>query len=170
MSSPNASTCKTLNWPACNKAIKCAGALGIWFDPDMAWVAQPTGKRGRHPVYSDAVVGTCLPMEVLFGMASRQRTGFVESLLCLIGPDWDVPDFNPLSRRRTTLAVNIPLRRSQAPLQLLIDSTGIKVEVEGEGEWNARRHAGPKRRVWRKVHLRSGGRSTSGLVEGPPRD
>ena len=33
----------------------------------------------------------------------------------------------------------------------MIDSTGIK--VEGEGEWNARKHGGAKRRVWRKVHL-----------------
>jgi hypothetical protein len=32
-----------------------------------------------------------------------------------------------------------------------VDSTGIK--VEGEGEWNARKHGGPKRRVWRKIHL-----------------
>jgi hypothetical protein len=47
--------------------------------------------------------------------------------------------------------VNIPHRGSQGPLHLLIDSTGIK--VEGEGEWNARKHGGPKRRVWRKVHL-----------------
>jgi transposase len=31
------------------------------------------------------------------------------------------------------------------------DSTGIK--VEGEGEWHARKHGGPKRRVWRKIHL-----------------
>jgi transposase len=31
------------------------------------------------------------------------------------------------------------------------DSTGIK--VEGEGEWNARKHGGPKRRVWRKIHI-----------------
>ena len=29
------------------------------------------------------------------------------------------------------------------------DSTGIK--VEGEGEWHARKHGGPKRRVWRKI-------------------
>jgi hypothetical protein len=36
-------------------------------------------------------------------------------------------------------------------LHLLIDSTGIK--VEGEGEWNARKHGEAKRRVWRKVHL-----------------
>ena len=86
-------------------------------------------------------------------MASRQRTGFVESLLCLISPDWDVPDFSTLSRRRTTLAVNILHRRSQAPLRLLIDSTAIKVAVEGEKERNARKHAGPKCRAWRKVHL-----------------
>ncbi|EEX11813.1 transposase, IS4 family [Citreicella sp. SE45] len=31
------------------------------------------------------------------------------------------------------------------------DSTGIR--IEGEGEWNARKHGGPKRRVWRKIHL-----------------
>ena len=34
-------------------------------------------------------------------------------------------------------------------LHLLIDITGIK--VEGEGEWNARKHGGSKRRVWRKL-------------------
>ena len=32
-----------------------------------------------------------------------------------------------------------------------VDSTGIK--VEGEGEWHARKHDGPKRRVWRTIHL-----------------
>ena len=32
-----------------------------------------------------------------------------------------------------------------------VDSTRIR--VEGEGEWHARKHGGPKRRVWRKIHL-----------------
>ena len=72
-------------------------------------------------------------------------------MLCLIGLDWDVPDFSTLSRRQKTLAVNIAHRGSAGPLHLLIDSTGIK--VEGEGEWNARKHGGQKRRVWRKIHL-----------------
>lgn len=90
-------------------------------------------------------------MKVLFGMALRQTTGFVESLLRLVGLDWTVPDFSTLSRRHKTLAVNIPYRGSKGPLHLLIDSTGIK--VEGEGEWHARKHGGAKRRVWRKIHL-----------------
>ena len=110
-----------------------------------------TSRRGRQQTLSDAAIQTCLSMKALFSMASRQTTGFVESLLRLVGLDWTVPDFSTPCRRQMTLAVNIPYRGSKGPLHLLIDSTGIK--VEGEGEWHARKHGGPKRRVWRKIHL-----------------
>jgi len=151
MSRPTPPTYKTRNWPAYNEALKRRGSLTIWFDPAMTWEATPTGKRGRQPSYSDAAIQTCLTMKVLFGMALRQTTGFVESLLRLIGLDWKVPDFSTLCRRQKALKVNIPYRGSQGPLHLLVDSTGIK--VAGEGEWNARKHGGPKRRIWRKIHI-----------------
>jgi hypothetical protein len=151
MSRPTSLTYRTRNWPAYNEALKRRGSLTIWFDPEMSWDAAPTGRRGRQQTYSDAAIQTCLSMKVLFGMALRQTTGFVESLLRLVGLDWTVPDFSTLSRRQKTLAVNIPYRGSKGPLHLLIDSTGIK--IEGEGEWHARKHGGPKRRVWRKIHL-----------------
>ena len=144
-------TYKTRNWLACNEGLERRGSLAIWFDRAMTWEAAPTGKQGRQRLYSDAAVQTCLTMKVLFGMALRQMTGFVESLLRLTGLDWTVPDFSTLSRRQKTLKVNIPYRGSQGPLHLLIDSTGIK--VEGEGEWSARKHGGAKRRVWRKIHI-----------------
>ena len=136
MSRPIPPTYKTRNWPAYNEAVKRRGSLTIWFDPEMSWDAAPTGRRGRQQTYSDAAIQTCLSMKVLFGMALRQTTGFVESLLRLVGLNWTVPDFSTLSRRQKTLAVNIPYRGSKGPLHLLIDSTGIK--VEGEGEWHAR--------------------------------
>ena len=151
MSRPPHLTYKTTNWPAYNAALKRRGSLTIWFDPEMSWDAAPTGRRGRQRTYSDAAIQTCLSMKVLFGLALRQTTGFVESLLRLVGLAWAVPDFSTLSRRQKTLAVNIPYRGSKGPLHLLIDSTGIK--VEGEGEWHARKHGGSKRRVWRKIHL-----------------
>jgi Transposase DDE domain len=151
MSRPTPPTYKTRNWPAYNEALKRRGSLTIWFDPAMTWEAAPTGKRGRQCDYNDAAIQACLSMKVLFGMALRQTTGLVESLVRLIGLDWAVPDFSTLSRRQKTLKVNIPYRGSDGPLRLLVDSTGIK--VEGEGEWNARKHAGTKRRVWRKIHI-----------------
>jgi hypothetical protein len=64
-------------------------------------------------------------MKVLFGMALRQTTGFVKSLLRLVGLDWTVPDFSTLSRRQKTLAVNIPYHGSKGPLHLLIPSRDI---------------------------------------------
>lgn len=90
-------------------------------------------------------------MKVLFGMPLRQTTGFVESLLRLVGLDWRVPDFSTLCRRQRTLNAAILYRGGTVPLNLLIDSNGIK--AEGEGEWNARKYGGPKRRIWRKIHI-----------------
>jgi hypothetical protein len=149
MSSPTPPTYKTRNWPAYNEALKRRGSLTIWFDLEMSWHAVPTGRRGRQQTYSATANQTCLTMKVLFGMALRQTTGFVESLLRLVGLGRSVPDFSTLSRRQKTLAVNITYRGSRGPLHLLIDSTGI----EGEGEWHARKHDGPERRIWRKIHL-----------------
>ena len=55
-------------------------------------------------------------------MPLRQTTGFVESLLRLVGLDWRVPDFSTLCRRLRTLNVLIPYRGGSGPLNLLIPS------------------------------------------------
>ncbi len=151
MSKPIPPIYRTNNWPAYNKALKDRGSLTIWFNPEVMWKAAPTGKRGRQPRYSDAAIQACLTLKVLFGMPLRQATGFVESLLKLVGLDWEVPDYSTLCRRQKTLSVAIPYQGSKGALNLLIDSTGIK--AEGEGEWNARKHGGAKRRLWRKIHI-----------------
>jgi hypothetical protein len=80
MSRPNTPTYKTLNWPEFRRSLKRRGSLTIWFGPEVTWSANPTGKRGRQPVYVDAAVQTCLTMKVLFGTALRQTTGFVDGL------------------------------------------------------------------------------------------
>ena len=100
----------------------------------MPWHARPTGKCGRQREFSDAAIQTCLTLKVLFGMPLRQTTGFVQSLLRLVGLEWAVPDFSTLCRRQRTLNVSLPYRGSKEPLNLLIDSIGIKAEGEGEGE------------------------------------
>jgi hypothetical protein len=142
---------KTRNWAEYNLSLKMRGSLSIWFDAGMTWEAVPSGRRGRQQAYSDAAIQACLTLKVLFGLPLRQTAGFVESLLKLAGLNWSVPDFSTLCRRQRTLSVAIPYKGSTGPLHLLIDSTGIK--AEGEGEWNARKHGGPKRRLWRKIHI-----------------
>ena len=151
MSSWTPTTYETRNWAEYNHSLKQRGSLSIWFDPEMSWEAEASGRRGRQKTYSDAAIQACLTLKVLFGLPLRQTTGFVESLLKRVELDWSVPDFSTLCRRQKTLSVAIPYKGSAGPLHLLVDSTGIK--AEGEGEWNARKHGCPKRRLWRKIHI-----------------
>ena len=89
--------------------------------------------------------------KVLFKFPLRQTAGMVASLLRLTSLDWPVPDFSTLCRRQKTLAVQVPYRRADGPLNLLVDSTEIK--FLGDAEWQARKHGVQGRRQWCKVHL-----------------
>ncbi|GLP85666.1 IS5 family transposase [Tritonibacter mobilis] len=151
MSRPPKTTYKTTNWKSYNHALRQRGSLTVWFNPSMQWEAVPSGRRGRQQSYSDAAIQACLTLKVLVGLPLRQTIGFVASLLELSGLGWSVPDFSTLSRRQKALDVTIPYRGSNGARHLLVDSTGIK--VEGEGEWHTRKHGGSRRRVWRKIHL-----------------
>ena len=55
-----------------------------------------------------------------------------------------MPDYVTLGRRQKTLAVHFPYRLADGPLNLLVDSTGIK--FLGDGEWQARKHGVQGRR------------------------
>lgn len=98
------------HWRAYNAALRRRGSLEIWFDPQTAWFAAPTGRRGRQPVFSDAAIQTCLMMKALFGLPLRQTTGPVASLVKVAGLDWPTPDFSTLCRSQKGLDVAIGYR------------------------------------------------------------
>ncbi|QCO57754.1 IS5 family transposase (plasmid) [Pseudorhodobacter turbinis] len=151
MSKPSPARYRTTNWSSYNVSLRKRGALLIWVDKDMVWRAPRDGRPGRPVVFSDAAMQFCLSIKVLFKLPLRQTAGMVASLLRLAGLDWPVPDFSTLCRRQETLAVQIPYRRADGPLNLLVDSTEIK--FLGDGEWQARKHGVQGRRQWRKEHL-----------------
>ena len=151
MTKPEPARYRTTNWKSYNDALRRRGSLLIWLDKDMTWLANRAGRPGRPPVFSDAAIQFCLMVKVLFGLPLRQTTGMVASILKMAGLDWPVPGFSTLSRRQKTLAVQISSRRAPGPLNLLVDSTGIK--FLGDGEWLARKHGTHRRRQYRKVHL-----------------
>ncbi len=151
MTKPALPTYRTTNWRAYNAALRQRGSLLIWFDPEMDWLAAPSGRRGRPNRFSDAAIQTCLMLKALFGLPLRQATGLVASLLKLAKLDWPVPDYSTLCRRQNDLTVTIPYRPSRGELHLLVDSTGIK--AMGEGEWSCRKHGTSRPRQWCKLHL-----------------
>jgi hypothetical protein len=105
------------------------------------------GRPGRPPVFSDAAIQFCLSIKVLFKLPLRQTAGMVASLLKLAGLDWPVPDFSTLCRRQKALAVQIPYRRADGPLNLLVDNEALSaigprtmpngIKFLGDAEWQA---------------------------------
>ncbi|QFT48727.1 hypothetical protein FIU97_19225 (plasmid) [Roseivivax sp. THAF40] len=90
-------------------------------------------------------------IKILFKLRMRQTSGMVASLLKVAGLNWPMPDFSSLCRRQKSLVVQVPYLRADGPLNLLVDSTGIK--FLGDDEWQARKHGVQGRRKWSKVHL-----------------
>ena len=117
-----------------------------------AWVPTKNGLRGGQRRYSNLAVRTALTLRVVFSLPLRQTEGFLDSLLRLMGLNLKAPDHTTLSRRNQIVAVP-PLTRSyDGPIDLIVDSTGLK--ILGCGEWNSHKHkASKKRRDWRKLHI-----------------
>ena len=125
MSKPSSARYRRTNGSSDTAALRRRGALLIWLDKDMTWLAPHDGSPGRPSVFADAAIQFCLTIKVLFKpvaivaplvratMATRQTTGRVAGLLKLANPglggagrydpvppaeDTDGPD--PLSARR----------------------------------------------------------------------
>ncbi|OPZ59812.1 MAG: hypothetical protein BWY87_00810 [Deltaproteobacteria bacterium ADurb.Bin510] len=110
MSRPVPSRYRTTNWKSCNAALEFRGSLTVWFDRDMRWQAQLSGKTGRNQTFSDAAVQFCLTMKVLFRLSLCQTTGFVHSLLQFPGLEWSVADCSTLCHRQKHIRVVILYR------------------------------------------------------------
>ena len=142
---------RTTNWSSYTSALRKRGSLLIWLDKGMIWLAPHDGSPGRPALFLDAAIQFCVTIKVLFKLPLRQTTGMVASLLKMADLDWAVPDYTTLWQRQKTLAVQIAYRRADGPLNLLVESTAIK--VLGDGEWQVRKHGVQGRCQWRKVHL-----------------
>jgi len=79
----------------------------------------------------------------------------MQSLFTLGKLEGSTPDYTTLCRRQSTLTFKLAqlsrrIDRSK-PVDLVIDSTGLK--VFGEGEWCVKKHGQHYQRTWRKIHL-----------------
>lgn len=145
---------RVTNWSQYSDALVQRGSITFWFSEavlDNWFHANDDIKVGRPFTYSDRAIESCLIVRELFRLPYRQTEGFARSLLGLLRADLPVPDFSALSKRATALNVTLAAPPRRGPIDVVVDSTGLK--VFGEGEWKMRKHGKSKRRTWRKLHL-----------------
>ena len=107
----------------------------------------------RSATYSDLAIELCLTLGKVLKQPLRQTLGLMRSIATLLGVKIAVSDFSTLSRRSNG-AILLPNPRTDngASIQLVVDSTGLK--IFGEGDWLEEKHkTKAKRKSWRKLHL-----------------
>ena len=144
------------NWKAYNKSLVNRGSLSIWLEDSVLrqWRDIDISKKVvGECLYGDSVVQCCLLLGCVYHQPLRQTTGFVHSLLSMLGhKDYAVPAYTTLCCRQACLPIEVSQAlSSQRKVAIAIDSTGLK--VYGEGEWKVRKHGASKRRTWRKLHI-----------------
>lgn len=145
---------KVTNWREYNESLVCRGDVTLWFEASVidAWEHDNAApKVGRPFVYSDVAVETLLTLRELFRLPYRQTEGLGRALAKLMEADVAIPDFTSLAKRAAKLGVSLDVRQATGPIDVVVDSTGLK--VFGEGEWKVRQHGVGKRRTWRKLHV-----------------
>src|ERR687897_2734309 len=144
---------RVTNWADYNEALRQRGSLTVWFTDEAiaAWKAAPRTTPGGQPYYSDLAITTALTLRAVFHLPLRQTEGLIGSVLQLLGLDLPVPDYSTLSRRAQSLELPVQPRATGGPIQLLVDSSGLK--LGGPGEWLIEKHGTSKRRSWRKLHI-----------------
>ena len=140
---------KISNWRTYEAGLRQRGSVTIWITEaaKRGWYHRGHRKPGGKRVYSDAAIETFWMISVVYGLPLRQTEGIIESLFDLAAVSLPVPDHSTVSRRVRRLDKVPPApRKSDGPIHLLVDSSGLKIHVG-----SARRP--PKRRAWRKIHL-----------------
>ncbi len=142
-------------WKQYNQDLVNRGSITFWFSPEAIakWHnIERTNKPGRPEEYSDDAIRCGLIVKAVFHIAFRALQGFLKSLIRLLGLGISCPHYSLFCIRAKGLAIPTrKLLRSGEKLNVIFDSTGIK--VFGEGEWKVRKHGYTKRRIWRKIHV-----------------
>ena len=131
---------RVTNWAEYNQGLRRRGDLTVWISEDALalWSAPRRTMRGEQPHYSDLAIELCLTLGPVFKQPLRQNQGLMRSIARLLGFGIAVPDFSTLSRRGNGLTLPPkPKSKCNKPVQLVMDSTGLK--IFGEGEWFGRK-------------------------------
>lgn len=148
------------DWSNINKTLVARGSLQLWIPKNIAklWFAKiPKKAPGRPNLYSDIAIQVALIFQYWLNKPLRQTCGFMAHFFSQSPFNLTIPDYSTLSRRKSNLNIRTGLlakylnqKKSCSSLEILLDSTGIK--LHGPGHWLSKKH-GSKSCKWLKLHL-----------------
>ena len=146
------------NWKEYNESLVRRGEILLDFDLLDEWSAglkkMNDGKEGAPFRYPEAFMRLLAYLHVLFHLPFRQEEGFVRSLSRYVD-GLQVPRYSTIWERTNTLDMTLDGVKTDEPISIAIDSSGIK--VTNSGDWMRKKWK--VKRGYVKIHLAVDARS-----------
>jgi hypothetical protein len=124
------------------------GNITFWFSDEILaqWKHDNLEQGQGHPfVFSDLAIETLLTMREMYRWPYRNTEGFGRWVFRVMQIDLAIPDYTSLCKRAKKLDIAISIRKKRGEIDVVVDSTGLK--VFGEGEWKVKKHGWAKHRA-----------------------
>ena len=143
------------NWREYNESLVRRGEilldfdmLGEWEDELKKMNQSKEGKKGARFRYPEPYMRLLAYLHVLFHLPFRQEEGFVKSLSRYVD-GLKAPDWSTIWERTKSLDMKLDGVRTDQPISVAIDSSGIK--VSNSGDWIRKKWK--VKRGYLKIHL-----------------
>ncbi len=125
-------SCRFKNWPEYEKSLRNRGDITVWLSRDA--------------------IETSLTLRLVFHLPLRQAEGFLKSILKLMQLYLPCPDHTTVSRwNRTVNVCSSTGSLPNGPMHFIVDSTGLKICIQGE--WHCKKRGKRLRKRWKKLHI-----------------
>ncbi len=136
---------RVTNWAEYDRCLVRRGDIRVWLSQEAiaGWCAEGRNTLGGQRRFSNVAVETTLILGAVYRLPLRQSEGIVRSLIELMRLDLIAPDHTTLARRWRTVDVCEYRWPRKGPVDIVIDSTGLK--FFGAGEWARKKHGETRR-------------------------
>lgn len=142
------------DWHSYNEALVRRGELNLDSSVLEEWKRElkkaNDGKVGEPYRYPESYIRLLAFVRLLFHQPYRQTEGFVHFLSSFV-EGLQVPDYSTIDRRTNRLQISLDesLIRSNSPVTIAVDSSGVK--VHNAGDWI--RHVWKVKKGYLKIHF-----------------
>jgi len=143
------------NWKEYNESLVRRGEILLDFDMLDEWEDElkkmnqsKEGKSGARYRYPEPFMRLLAYLHVLFHLPFRQEEGFIKSLSKYVD-GLEAPDWSTIWERTKNLDMTLDGVRTDQPISIALDSSGIK--VSNSGDWIRKKWK--VKRGYLKVHL-----------------
>ena len=138
------------NWAKYNRSLVQRGSITFWIDIDFLKNSDFQDPTKGRPRFKTLLIHLGWTLKVAYKLSFRALQGYLNSLLDLMGIEKELPHYTLFCKRGHEVASLLPKLSTRRPVELVIDSSGLK--IYGEGEWKTHKHGREKRRRWLKIH------------------